>query len=80
MKEFTFDFFSREDHDYLAIEISFRGQRVCQLMRDKVTDRITIEMVEDRRILDPPVRLSFSLQSFLAAIQEGCDQLMTLRL
>jgi hypothetical protein len=78
--EFRMDFISHDEYEYLAVEISFRGQRLCQLFRQRTNDLIEIEFIEDRLILDSPVRLRFPLTQFLEVIQEARKELLALKL
>jgi hypothetical protein len=78
--EFQMDFIAHDEYEYLAVELSFRGQHLCQLYRRKSGDVIDIEFIEDRLILEPPVRLKFPLIDFLEAIQEARQELVALKL
>jgi len=75
--EFSIDFFSHEDYEFLAVEIHFRKQRLCQLFRRK-DDSIEIEFVEDLYLLDKPVRMIFPLQKFLEIIETAQKELLAL--
>jgi hypothetical protein len=76
--EFHIDFVTHDGYEYLAVEISFRGQRLCQMFRRKGDDAIEIEFVEDRLILTTPVLLRFPLDRFLEILEEGRKELLSL--
>jgi len=80
MSDFNIDFLTREDCEFLAVEISFRGQRLCQLFRRKQDDRIDIEFVEERFELQQPVEMEFPLNDFLSALVDARRELMALTL
>jgi hypothetical protein len=79
-REFHIDFITHSEYEYLAVEISFRGQRICQLYRRKEDNIIEIQVLEDLRNLEPNVRLRFPLSDFLAVLQEARRELLALKL
>jgi hypothetical protein len=80
MSDFNIDFLSREGYEFLAIEISFRGQILCQLFRRTQDDRIDIEFVEERFVLPVPVEMKFPLDEFLSTLTDARKELMALKL
>ena len=78
--EFGMDFITHHEDEYLAIEISFRRQRLCVMYRRKDDDLIEIEFVDDHLILQPPVCLRFPLNQFLQVVEEAREELMALKL
>jgi hypothetical protein len=78
--DFGIDFVTHDEYKYLSVEVSFRGQRLCQLHRSNFGDMIEIELVEDRLVLASPARLCFSLNDFLEVIQRAREELMALKL
>ena len=80
MTDFNIDFLTREEYEFLAIEISFRGQRLCQVFRRKQDDRIDIEFVEERFELPVPVEMMFPLDDFLNTLADARRELMALKL
>jgi hypothetical protein len=69
-KEFTIDFVSDPRYEILTAEISYKGQRVCQVNKERGDDHLEIEFISDFRVIDPPVQLRFELNDFLAVIEE----------
>ena len=78
--KFHIDFVTHDEYEYLAAEVSFQGQRLCQLFRRKEDDTIDIEFIEDHLILNPPVRLRFPLNHFLEAVNDASAELLALKL
>ncbi len=78
--EFGIDFVSHDEYEYLAVEISLRGQRVCQMFRRREDDGIEVEIVENHFILDPPVLMRFALTPFLEVLERARRELLSLRL
>jgi hypothetical protein len=75
--QFRIDFTTHEEFAHLAVEISFQGQRLCQMYRPKDTSAIEIEFIDDRLILESAVRLRFPLRDFLSVIQRARAQLIS---
>ena len=48
---FSVDFFSDSKYEYLTAEISFDGQIICQINRDKGVDKMEIEFFHEQRLL-----------------------------
>ncbi|WP_239375173.1 hypothetical protein [Snodgrassella gandavensis] len=62
---FQIDYFSDSKYEYLTIEISFKGQLLCQLNKDKGVDNIEIEFFYDFRLLEEETIFKFPLEEFL---------------
>ncbi|MCO6548683.1 MAG: hypothetical protein J6583_13060 [Gilliamella sp.] len=62
---FEIDYFSDSKYKYLTIEISFKGQILCQLNKDKGVNNIEIEFFYDFRLLEEEVIFKFPLDEFL---------------
>jgi hypothetical protein len=77
--KFKIDFTSHDDYEYLAAEIYFEGQRLCQMFRHTNDDSIDIEFIEDRLLLHPPVKLRFPLSQFLEAVNVAKNELLALK-
>jgi hypothetical protein len=77
---FRLDFITHDDYEFLAVEIGFQGQRLCQLFRRKNDDLIEIEFVDDPLILNPPVRLKFAFDDFLEVLDRARKELLALKL
>ncbi|NUE67688.1 hypothetical protein [Snodgrassella sp. ESL0253] len=63
--DFQIDYFSDSKYEYLTIEISFKGQILCQLNKDKGVDNIEIEFFYDSRLLEEETIFKFPLDEFL---------------
>jgi hypothetical protein len=62
---FQIDYFSDSKYEYLTIEISFKGQVLCQLNKDKGVNNIEIEFFYDFRLIEEEVIFKFPLDEFL---------------
>ncbi|PIT45884.1 hypothetical protein [Snodgrassella alvi] len=62
---FQIDYFSDSKYEYLTIEISFKGQVLCHLNKDKGVNNIEIEFFYDFRLLEEEVIFKFPLDEFL---------------
>jgi hypothetical protein len=62
---FQIDYFSDSKYEYLTIEISFKGQVLCQLNKDKGVNNIEIEFFYDFQLLEEEVIFKFPLEEFL---------------
>ena len=77
--DFRIDFVNSREHKYLATEITFRHQRLCQMCRTDDGDSITVEFLfDDLLILKEPVRLKFPLADFLKYVEIARQELMNL--
>ncbi|PIT09039.1 hypothetical protein [Snodgrassella communis] len=65
---FEIDYFSDSKYEYLTIEISFKGQILCQLNKDKGVNNIEIEFFYDSRLLEEEVIFKFPLDEFLEVL------------
>jgi hypothetical protein len=77
--EFSIDFITVDDYLYLAAEISFRGQRLCQIYRTE-SDAIEIAFLDDKRVLASPVELKFLLSDFLETVESVRRELLALKM
>ena len=75
---FAHTFITHDDYEYLAVEVSFDGQRVCQVFRSR-DDRLDIEILDEHFVLSEPVQLRFPLDAFLEAVHLAKRELMALR-
>lgn len=64
---FEIDYFSDSKYEYLTIEISFKGQILCQLNKDKGVNNIEIEFFYDSRLLEEVI-FKFPLDEFLEVL------------
>ncbi|MFZ3621158.1 hypothetical protein ACOYA6_18145 [Leclercia barmai] len=74
--EFEVDFFSDSRYEELTAEISYRGQILCQLNKDKGVDSIEIEFFSDSRILPETVEMKFPVDDFLKILMQTKDELI----
>ncbi|AXF61880.1 hypothetical protein DVA43_21235 [Leclercia sp. W6] len=73
---FEVDFFSDSRYEELTAEISYRGQILCQLNKDKGIDSIEIEFFSDSRILSEAVEMKFQVDDFLKILMQTKDELI----
>ncbi|MEK6356022.1 MAG: hypothetical protein V4796_24810 [Burkholderia cenocepacia] len=69
MNGFDIDFVSDVNREHLMAEISFNGQRLCVLDRERGVDEIEIEFLVDLYVLSDSVRMKFSLDKFIEIIE-----------
>ncbi|MDN7560187.1 MULTISPECIES: hypothetical protein [Burkholderia cepacia complex] len=69
MNGFGIDFVSDVNREHLMAEISFNGQRLCVLDRERGVDEIEIEFLVDLYVLSDSVRMKFSLDKFIEIIE-----------
>ena len=77
--DFHIDFVTHDEYEYLVAEIRFRGQRLCQLFRRAEDNEIEIEFIEDRLILQSPVRLRFAFDAFVKVTEQARRELLALK-
>ncbi|MCX8670902.1 hypothetical protein J3U22_06140 [Gilliamella sp. B2865] len=75
--DFEIDFFSDNKYEKITIEISYKGQILCQLNKDKGISKIEIEFFFDSRILVEQVTLKFPLDEFINILTEARQELVT---
>ncbi|WP_217445784.1 hypothetical protein [Burkholderia metallica] len=75
MNGFDIDFVSDVSREHLMAEISFNGQRLCVLDRERGVDEIEIEFLVDIYVLPDSVRMKFSLDKFIEIIGIARDDL-----
>lgn len=73
---FEVDFFSDSRYEELTAEISYRGQILCQLNKDKGVDSIEIEFFSDSRILPETIEMKFPVDDFLKILMQTKDELI----
>ncbi|ECA5251942.1 hypothetical protein MUZ84_004682 [Salmonella enterica] len=74
--EFEVDFFSDSRYEELTAEISYKGQILCQLNKDKGVDSIEIEFFSDSRILAETVVMKFPVDDFLKVLEQTKEELI----
>lgn len=73
---FSVDFFSDSRYEFLTAEISFNGQILCQINRDKGVDRVEIEFFPDQRLLEKTTTFKFPLDEFISLVEEIKSELL----
>lgn len=73
---FEVDFFSDSRYEELTAEISYRGQILCQLNKDKGIDSVEVEFFSDSRILSEAVEMKFLVDDFLKILMQTKDELI----
>lgn len=76
---FEIDYFSDSKYEYLTIEISFKGQILCQLNKDKGVNNIEIEFFYDFRLLEEEVIFKFPLDEFLNVLNMVKKDLISIK-
>lgn len=75
--DFSVDFFSDSRYEELTAEISYKGQILCQLNKDKGADTVEVEFFTDSRLLPESVEMKFLLDEFIAVLNETKLDLIT---
>ncbi|PSS46281.1 hypothetical protein C6560_21905 [Enterobacter sp. FS01] len=73
---FEVDFFSDSRYEELTAEISYRGQILCQLNKDKGVDSIEIEFFSDSRVLPETIEMKFPVDDFLKILMQTKEELI----
>jgi len=73
---FEVDFFSDSRYEELTAEISYRGQILCQLNKDKGVDSIEIEFFSDNRVLPETIEMKFPIDDFLKILMQTKEELI----
>ncbi|HGN9374402.1 TPA: hypothetical protein ACK11E_004494 [Citrobacter pasteurii] len=68
--DFSVDFFSDSRYEELTAEISYKGQILCQLNKDKGANAVEVEFFTDSRLLSGSMEMKFSLDEFIAVLNE----------
>jgi hypothetical protein len=76
MRDFTFEFVSRNEYEFLAVELSYRGQLLCEISSERGVDRLEVEFARDFLIVPKPVDLRFPVNELLVAFHEACTALV----
>lgn len=70
-------FLTDQRHEKLTAEISFCGQILCQINKDKGNNKVEIEFFTDFRILKENPTMKFYLDDFIKLLQETKNELIT---
>lgn len=79
MDSFSMDFTTKSEYEYLAIEISYHGQLLCEISMERGADQLDIEFVRNFRLLSEDVVLKFPVIDFERALKEACSSLVEAR-
>lgn len=75
MNAFTIDFVSPVSYESLAVEISFNGQLLCQINKERGDGALEVEFFYGYRLLEAEVLLKFPVSDFLLVFNQACDEL-----
>ncbi|MBU6951388.1 hypothetical protein [Hahella sp. HN01] len=75
---FSVDYFSDTKYNLLTAEISYGGQILCQINRDKGIEHVEIEFFHEQWLLDKPPAMKFPLDAFLSLVDEIRQELSEL--
>ncbi len=75
MSNFTVDFVSPVEYEYLAAEISYEGQLVCRIRAEKA--QLELEFFFEFRM--PIVPLAVPLEEFMKLVSELAEEVKSLR-
>lgn len=75
--DFSVDFFSDSKYEELTAEISYKGQILCQLNKDKGENSVEVEFFNDSRLLPESVEMKFSLDEFITILEETKRSLLS---
>lgn len=67
--KFSVDFFSDSQYEYMTAEISYEGQILCQINKDKGNDHMEMEFFNDQRILEVQPKMKFSIDEFFTLVK-----------
>ncbi|CAD5543007.1 hypothetical protein KDF03_004040 [Escherichia coli] len=74
--DFSVDFFSDSRYEELTAEISYKGQILCQLNKDKGANAVEVEFFTDSRLLPESIEMKFSLEEFICILNEAKLELL----
>jgi len=64
----------RDELEFLAAEISFKGQRLCQIYREEIDGKrgnLVIEFLQDLYVIAHDVKMIMSLQNFNLVVEQA---------
>lgn len=67
---FSVDFFSDSRYEELTAEISYKGQILCQINKDKGANAVEIEFFTDSRLLPEPIEMKFPFDEFISVLNQ----------
>lgn len=69
--DFSVDFFSDSKYEELTAEISYKGQILCQINKDKGANAVEIEFFTDSRLLPEPIEMKFPFYEFICVLNQA---------
>lgn len=75
--DFNVDFFSDSRYEELTAEISYKGQILCQINKDKGDNAVEIEFFTDSRLLPESINMKFPLDEFISILNQVKSDLLT---
>nr|ELR5111999.1 hypothetical protein [Providencia stuartii] len=75
--DFSVDFFSDSRYEELTAEISYKGQILCLINKDKGPNEVEIEFFNDSRLLVEEVEMKFPLDAFISILNETKLELLS---
>lgn len=66
--KFNIDFVGEMGREHLMAELSFEGQRLCVIDKEGGNDSMQIEFLVDLYILPDSIKMKFSLDDFVDAL------------
>jgi len=79
VSDFKVDFVSEATSEFLLVEISYKGQRLCQINKEKGEDDLEIEFLSDTYLMAEEVKMVFSLREFQRVLHEAAEGLAAAR-
>lgn len=76
---FNIDFFSDTQYQLMTAEISFKGQILCQINKDKGDEHLEVEFFHDFRTSYEEVKMKFNLDEFEETLRTARDELRQFR-
>jgi len=75
--DFNVDFFSDSRYEELTAEISYKGQILCQINKDKGDNAVEIEFFTDSRLLPESINMKFPLDELISILNQVKSDLLT---
>ncbi|MFA1262481.1 hypothetical protein AB8807_13240 [Xanthomonas campestris pv. olitorii] len=76
MSEFALDFISKNEYEFLAVEVSYRGQLLCEINSEHGPDDLEVYFAHNFRVLNENVSLRFPVAQFANAFKDACAALV----
>ncbi len=74
-KSFEILFVSETRYEYLAAEILFDGQRLCQINKENGNEALEIEFLTDLYVVQKSSVMKFSLSEFQRVLDRASEEL-----